>query len=91
MALPDFEGTPPLPLKVNDENMTSDHVPQAPNGKHSHMTGFIAVIKIFCILSQCLLRQRPFATLDIQFNRPRLMQWIESVHVIGHDHLRERI
>ena len=78
VALPDFEGTPPLPLEVNDENMTSDHVPQAPNGKHSYITGFVAVIKIFRILSQCLLRQRLFATSHEPFDRSELLQWVDS-------------
>ena len=78
IALPDFEGTPPLPVEIDDEYMTTDHVPQSPNGKHSFLTGFVAVIKIFRILSQCLLRQRLLATSREPFDRSALLQWINS-------------
>lgn len=61
MQLLDMDGVPPLPLEVDDEFL-SPHLPAdsafQPPGRLSYMAGFIAVSKLFKILSGCIVRHR---------------------------------
>lgn len=54
----DYEGLPPLPLTVDDELITSAGSFPQPAGKMSNMTGFVCVVQLWPILSQCIVRHR---------------------------------
>lgn len=61
LILNDFEGLPPLPDEVDDEYITPAGALEQPKGKLSHMTGFLAVVRVFQVLSQCITRHRAWA------------------------------
>lgn len=77
MQLLDMDGTPPLPLEVDDEflspHLAADAAHQPP-GRLSYMAGFIAISKLFKVLSGCIVRHRTLV------NDPQSAQ--------GHDTLR---
>jgi len=79
ISLNDFEGSPPLPLEVDDEYMTPEgHLPQ-PRAKPSYMSGYVSVVKLFQIFSECLIRQRCFIhTPAAGPNTDSLKSWIEE-------------
>lgn len=59
VAIQDWDGVPPLPLEVDDDFITRDDVLLIqPGQQYSYMIGFNCVIRLFQILSQCILRQR---------------------------------
>jgi hypothetical protein len=74
---PDFEGTPPLPLEVDDEYITAESILTQPKSRQSFMSGFIAISRVFQILSQAIMRQR---TLQMNHkagpDRNTLLEWI---------------
>lgn len=61
LILNDFEGVPPLPAELDDEYITAGGVVPQPEGRLSHMAGFIAVCRIFQVMSQCITRHRAWA------------------------------
>ncbi|WVQ91961.1 hypothetical protein IAS59_005769 [Cryptococcus gattii] len=59
VAIQDWDGTPPLPLEVDDDFITRDDVLLVqPGQQYSYMIGFNCIIRLFQILSQCILRRR---------------------------------
>ena len=75
--LPDYEGTPPLPLELDDEYITAESTLPQPQSRQSFMSGFIAISRVFQVLSQAIMRQR-----TLQMNptagpdRNTLLDWI---------------
>lgn len=61
LILNDFEGLPPLPDEVDDEFITPNGIVAQPAGRLSHMAGFVAICRIFQVLSQCITRHRAWA------------------------------
>lgn len=54
----DFEGVPDLPAAVDDDFITTQGMFPQPASRPSTMTGFVAVTKLFRIMSECLYRHR---------------------------------
>lgn len=79
ISLNDFEGTPPLPLEVDDEYLTTTgHAPQ-PTNTASYMSGFVAGLRLFQVLGQCQLRQRILhACPEAGTSKDDLYRWIED-------------
>lgn len=79
ISLNDFEGTPPLPLEVDDEYLTTTgHAPQPPSTA-SYMSGFVAGLRLFQVLGQCQLRQRILhACPEAGTSKDVLYAWIED-------------
>nr|XP_018263979.1 uncharacterized protein I303_03857 [Kwoniella dejecticola CBS 10117]OBR86137.1 hypothetical protein I303_03857 [Kwoniella dejecticola CBS 10117] len=79
IMLQEMEGTPPLPIAVDDEYISEEnHFPQ-PASKRSYLTGFIIITKMFRILGQCLQRHRMFLREPGIFDNTDLnLEWIEA-------------
>lgn len=77
------EGLPPLPLEIDDEqlsNTTPIHPSTTPTGsKPTYISGFVTLLRIFLILGECQHRHRtllndPGAGQDL----PTLTRWLEG-------------
>jgi len=76
MSLHDAEGIPPLPLDLDDEQLTNDIAFSAPAGRVSTLTGFIAVSRLFQLLSGCLWRLKTLRTdPDSGPSQERILEW----------------
>ncbi|GMK58065.1 hypothetical protein CspeluHIS016_0500970 [Cutaneotrichosporon spelunceum] len=58
IQLLDMDGTPPLPLEVDDEHLSPHAAGEQPEGRLSYMAGFLAICRLFKVLSACLVRHR---------------------------------
>ena len=81
-SLYDFDGTPPLPLELNDESMSSleGHTQGLPG--NDLMIGFNAAVKVFRILGACQLRRRLSVAEDQVMSRDALVPWIDSQFIL---------
>jgi hypothetical protein len=80
ILLHELEGTPPLPMPVDDDYISAQgHFPQ-PTGKRSYMSGFIAVTRVFRILGECLCRHRAVSNGvgGTPLDTPNKLQWIKE-------------
>ncbi|KIR26190.1 hypothetical protein I307_05224 [Cryptococcus deuterogattii 99/473] len=80
VAIQDWDGTPPLPLEVDDDFITRDDVLLIqPGQQHSYMIGFNCIIRLFQILSQCILRQRLLNSApSFEFNVWAHGEWVQE-------------
>lgn len=58
MLINDFQGVPSLPEATSDEFITSQGMFSQPTARPSVMTGFVAVCKVFRILSEAFFHHR---------------------------------
>lgn len=85
IILHDFEGLAPYPLEIDDDYITPEgHLPQ-PARRTSYMAGFVVIMRIFQIISQCVSRHRAFANRsadDMEFDddgeHAHAIRWIEA-------------
>jgi hypothetical protein len=86
IILHDFEGVPPHPILVDDEYLTpAGHLPQ-PDVRPSVMVGFVAILRIFQVISGCVARHRAFANrpsddapdFDDDYDEPAAIRWIAA-------------
>ena len=84
MILANHEGVPPLPLEVDDENLASASGPDQSEEfkKHTYISGFVAILKIFQVLGECQLRHRTFQNdpTAVQ-DMTTLTRWIDDAAV----------
>ncbi|ORY30802.1 hypothetical protein BCR39DRAFT_528419 [Naematelia encephala] len=79
LMLHNMEGTPPLPMEVDDEYLTHSSIGTQPPGTISHMTGFNFNVKLFQILGQCQVRHRTW--LNDRESSPTaeaLLEWVRG-------------
>ena len=78
--LPDFEGTPPLPVDVDDEYITANGISPQPAASISVMAGNIAAIRLFRILGECQQRHRTFTNSPSESSPPVAinLHWAEA-------------
>ncbi|BEI97789.1 hypothetical protein CcaverHIS631_0300880 [Cutaneotrichosporon cavernicola] len=58
IQLLDMDGTPPLPLEIDDEYLSPHAAGEQPEDRLSYMAGFLAISRLFKVLSACLVRHR---------------------------------
>lgn len=56
--LMDYEGFPDMPIEVEDELITASGAFPQPAGRLSAMTGFVALLKLFRLMQDCIVRHR---------------------------------
>ncbi|WWD01551.1 hypothetical protein V866_008496 [Kwoniella sp. B9012] len=79
IMLLEMEGTPPLPMAVDDEYISEEHHFPQPANKRSYLSGFIVIAKMFRILGRCLQRHRMFLQDPGIFDNPDAsLAWIEE-------------
>lgn len=82
ISLNDMEGTPPLPLEIDDDYLTNSTSTPQPQGSISYMTGFVVVSRIFQILGQAQIRQRTWSNNpSAGSDRAELLSWIAQNQV----------
>lgn len=93
MQMNDFEGTPPYPLDVDDEYLlpssrypsshhpfSSSLTPQQPAHLPSYMSGFLSILKLYKIMSECLFRQRTITRGVVpETDRAGVLEWVEEM------------
>ncbi len=83
----DFEGVPDLPAAVDDDFITTQGMFPQPASRPSTMMGFVAVTKLFRIMSECLYRHRMIKHRPYGVGRnagdefEETMDWIEAANV----------
>lgn len=79
MAITDSDGLPPMAAEIDDEMMIcgADVIVPQPAGRVSYMTGFVAIARLFVLLSRCLRRHRTVSTDDPTAgpNEATLINW----------------
>ena len=58
MLINDFQGVPSLPEPVDDEFITSQGMFPQPPGRTSVLAGFVAISRVFKIISECFFHTR---------------------------------
>lgn len=80
MQMNDFEGTCPYPLEVDDEYITAaGSLPQPPD-QPSYMVGFMSILKLYRIMSECLFRHRTLQRNAVpETDRQGVLLWCEEM------------
>ena len=76
--LHDFEGIPPYPLCVDDDNITPHGMIQQLASKPSYMRGFVALATLFQVLGECLLLSRQHLARRPDTDVRTMAAWIEK-------------
>lgn len=80
MQMNDFEGTCPYPLEVDDEYITAAGSLPQPADRPSYMVGFMSILKLYRIMSECLFRHRTLQRNAVpETDRQGVLMWCEEM------------